>query len=203
MHSGLESHAAPARLRKRIDARLPGVASVRRRTAPGRIAAWRSLAIAAALVIVGGAAWLTLIRVPALGTDRLASDVVSSHIRSLMANHLTDVTSTDQHTVKPWFDGRLDFAPPVTDLADRGFPLLGGRLDYVGGRPVAALVYGRRRHVINLFVWPESGRRAPSQITRQGYHAVHGVGSGVEYWAVSDLDPSELESFVASLRLHD
>jgi anti-sigma factor RsiW len=117
-----------------------------------------------------------------------------------MASHLTDVGSSDQHTVKPWFDGKLDFAPPLEDLADAGFPLLGGRLDYIGGRPVAALVYGRRRHTINLFLWPREGTRAPQPLTRQGYHALHGVAGGVEYWAVSDASAADLATFVRALR---
>jgi mycothiol system anti-sigma-R factor len=134
--------------------------------------------------------------------DLLAEEVVSSHIRSLMPDHLTDVASSDQHTVKPWFDGRLDFSPSVVDLARQGFPLVGGRLDYLGGRPVAALVYRRRKHFIN---WPRDASvgnaASPAEVpARQGYNVFHWTKSGMVYWAVSDLNAQELEAFAELLR---
>lgn len=137
--------------------------------------------------------------------DLLAEEVVSSHIRSLMPDHLTDIASSDQHTVKPWFDGRLDFSPSVVDLARRGFPLVGGRLDYLGGRPVAALVYQRRKHLINVFTWPRdasagSSARPVEVPARQGYNVFHWTKSGMVYWAVSDLNAMGLEDFVRLLR---
>lgn len=135
-------------------------------------------------------------------TDSVAQEILSSHIRSLMATHLTDVTSTDQHTVKPWFDGKLDYVPPVIDLATQGFPLMGGRLDFLENAPVAALVYGSDKHVINLFVWPAN---APDQTetissTPQGYHLIHWVQDQLTYWAASDLETGKLETFTQLIR---
>ena len=141
-------------------------------------------------------------RLPSAGGDgAIAREAVSSHIRSLMASHLTDVTSTDQHTVKPWFAGKLDFSPPVTDFAAAGYPLIGGRLDYLEGHPVAALVYMHRKHVINVFVWPAAGAReelAPA-MTQQGFHVFHDTHAGMNYWLVSDLNAQELETFARML----
>ncbi|GJD52788.1 hypothetical protein OPKNFCMD_5555 [Methylobacterium crusticola] len=132
------------------------------------------------------------------GEPPLPDELVSGHVRSLLAAHLTDVTNSDQHGVKPWFAGRLDFAPPVVDLADRGFSLVGGRLDYINGRVVAALVYRRRDHVINLFIWP--GTAAPGGLrrdrtSREGYSLLRWVQAGLTFWAVSDLNPTELSEF--------
>ena len=114
-----------------------------------------------------------------------------------MANHLTDVASSDQHTVKPWLDAKLDFAPAVVDLSEKGFPLIGGRLDYLDNRPVAALIYQRRQHFLNLFVWPLGPGRAGSTkaMTRQGYQLLHWVDSDLNYWAVSDINEKELQEF--------
>jgi len=116
--------------------------------------------------------------------------------------HLTDVASSDQHTVKPWFKGQLDFSPPVRDLSGEDFALVGGRLDYVGDRPVAALVYQRRKHVINLFIWPTNSDSATSTAaqTWQGYNLIHWAEDGLNYWAVSDLNAKELQEFVQLIR---
>ena len=156
-----------------------------------------SFAFAAVLVLS-----LVLRFVPPSGADGLTADLVADHVRSLMADHLTDVGSPDQHTVKPWFNGRLDFSPPVHDLAADGFPLAGGRLDYLNGRAVAALVYHRRGHPINVFVWPDSeGRRTVlEQSEKQGYHLIRWTQAGMVFWAVSDLNPEELAQFVQHLR---
>lgn len=139
---------------------------------------------------------------PSLSQDRLAGEITSSHVRSLMANHLMDVASTDQHTVKPWFDGKLNFAPPVKDLVSQGFPLTGGRLDYIDGHSAAALVFMRQKHVINLFIWPSADpMKAPgAAITRNGYHLVRWAESGMTFWAVSDLNEKELVQFAETYR---
>jgi anti-sigma factor RsiW len=126
--------------------------------------------------------------------------VLDAHLRSLQLTHLTDVASTDQHTVKPWFVGKLDFAPAVVDLAAEGFPLVGGRLDVVGGRSVAALVYGRRKHVINVFVWPSAASDAlPRPGAERGYAWIRWTRGGMRFWAVSDVAASDLEEFARRL----
>ncbi len=117
-------------------------------------------------------------------------ELVADHIRSLMANHLTDVPSTDQHTVKPWFNGKLDFSPQVKEV--EGFVLTGGRLDYLNGRQVAAVVYRRRQHIINLFIWPAQGERAEQNSASQGYNTITWTRGGMSYAAVSDLNAKEL-----------
>ncbi|HXS01911.1 MAG TPA: anti-sigma factor [Pyrinomonadaceae bacterium] len=128
--------------------------------------------------------------------DLLAQEVVSSHVRSMMLNHLVDVPSSDQHTVKPWFNGKLDFAPEVKDLVDQGFPLVGGRLDYIDNRTVAALVYQRRKHSINLFIWPSTrSDQAEQQFSNHGYNIIHWTRSGASYWAVSDVNSADLGEF--------
>jgi anti-sigma factor RsiW len=189
-------HQAPDALRARLRQARPRSATVSRR-----------LAWAAAVIMVaslGGS--LLLVRSSARtgrdAVDAVADEVVSSHVRALMGAHLFDVRSTDQHTVKPWFLGKLDFSPPVTDLAEAGFPLTGGRLDYLAGHAVAALVYTRGQHTINLFVWPEASEAVPSASARaiHGFHVRHWVQRGMSYWAVSDVNDADLDQFVHALQ---
>jgi len=127
----------------------------------------------------------------------IAQDVISSHVRSLLATHLFDVPSTDQHTVKPWFDGKLKFSPPVHDFAEHGFRLTGGRLDYLNGREVAALVYQRRLHIINLFIWPSESSRniVATSFSKDGYNVLHWAHEGFEFWAVSDVNAEDMRAF--------
>jgi anti-sigma factor RsiW len=198
---------APAELAARIRGSLqengpelvagPGVVA---RTAPGdaRSMSWRWLGIAAAVVAM---TWLagTWLLYDSRGSpgELVAQQIVTSHIRSLLADHLMDVVSTDQHTVKPWFTGKLDFSPPVEDLADRGFVLSGGRLDVVGDQTVAALVYRHRKHVINLFIWPNNDELSapPAALTRNGYHLRCWAGQEMHFAAISDLNEVELQEF--------
>lgn len=152
---------------------------------------------------VGALAAASLLLLVALPQDEdIESSVIDSHIRALQPGHLLDVPSSNQHTVKPWFDGRLDFAPPVKDLAAQGFPLIGGRLDYVAGRPAAALIYRRAKHIIELFVWPRANAdaAAPHQTVRNGYNLIQWSSGQMNFWAVSDLNREELGEFVREWR---
>jgi mycothiol system anti-sigma-R factor len=162
---------------------------------------WNWLALAAAIALAAIVASSFLPRLKQPGADQfLATQLIASHVRSLMANHLTDVASSDQHTVKPWLDAKLDFAAPVVDLSGEGFPLIGGRLDYLDNRSVAALVYQRRKHFINLFVWPTTPADSKEQKTleRQGYHLIHWIDGDFTYWAVSDVNVGDLQNFQRS-----
>jgi anti-sigma factor RsiW len=164
---------------------------------------WRGFwaaGLAAAAVAAGFAIALLLVR-PQTETTRIAFELIDAHVRALQPGHLTDVESTDQHTVKPWFDGKLDFIPPVSDYSGQGFPLLGGRLDVVDGHNVAALVYGRRKHFISLFVWPARDTRkfSDGSGSRQGYSWSTWQSGDMRYCLVSDVsagDLRELEGFI-------
>jgi anti-sigma factor RsiW len=180
-------------------------ASVRRAAAPARFTP-RALAWAAMIVVavsLAGAMTLRSVRSRQAGeaTGVIAEAVVSGHVRALMGEHLLDVRSSDQHTVKPWFQGRLDFSPAVEDLASIGFPLAGGRVDYLSGRPVAALIYQRRQHTINLFEWPVEGAGAPIDARSiRGFHLRHWTRDRMSFWAVSDLNDAELAEFARALQ---
>ncbi|MBZ5591790.1 MAG: anti-sigma factor [Acidobacteriia bacterium] len=187
----------PAGLERRLRSRLRAAAPAKRSIH------WQWAAIAAALVLTVAGVWrVALMSRHPDSVEILAAEAVSSHVRSLMAAHLTDVPSSDRHTVKPWFSGKLDFSPTVGDFPSQGFTLAGGRLDYLDGRPVAALVYQRRQHVINLFVWPAPGRlnSETSTTDRQGYHVLHWTKAHMNYWAVSDLNGRELTEFAELVR---
>jgi anti-sigma factor RsiW len=162
---------------------------------------WRMPVYAASLLIAGALGWggnavYQRNQEAAANQNAMVADLVDTHVRSLMQNHLIDVQSTDRHTVKPWFAGKVDFAPTVPDLSAVGFPLLGGRLEYIHGQTVAALVYGRRLHVVNVFVWPASGESG-DDVSRKfrGYSVRHWVKSGLSYWAVTDAAATDLEAF--------
>jgi anti-sigma factor RsiW len=184
-------YKAPLELRRRIEASLP-----RAQPAPNRRAVLRGFAMGSAVSAIAATGLVAIV----LRNDdqsRITSEIVSAHLRSLQAGHLTDVISTDQHTVKPWFNGKLDVAPPVIDLTALGFTLIGGRLDYVDARPVGAIVYRRRLHVINLFVaqTASSESRAAKTETFQGFNVRSWSEGGLNYWAVSDIAADELAEF--------
>jgi anti-sigma factor RsiW len=184
----------PPALRRRIENSLRDLDDAR--PSHRRPWGWLALAAAAALIVVG--AWVIHRATIAVADDRMIREVVACHVRSVMLDeHLYDVKSSDRHTVKPWFLGKVDFAPVVGDFAAAGFPLAGGRLDYLDDRPVTALVYHRRKHVINLFAWPapQSTDAGPYALTRQGYQLLHWTRGGITYWAVSDLNAAEMRTF--------
>jgi anti-sigma factor RsiW len=194
-------HRAPAALRSRVQLAAPPATRGRRQSS------LRLAAIAAgALLLIGTSATIGMLLSQA-GTsadDRLAEQVIAGHVRSLQVDHLTDVVSSDRHTVKPWFRGQLDFSPQVPDLSPQGYALSGGRLDYLADRPVAALVYHRGLHAINLFTWPAANNeeKGVRRLARQGFHIRHWQRSGMTCWAISDLNDQELDEFVRLFQEH-
>lgn len=180
LRSGAPYYRAPQDLRARLEQQL------RREAGPQAAFPWRAWAVAASLLLAASVAWNVL----QVRTPGFEATVVDDHIRSLIGTHLIDVVSSDQHTIKPWFAGQLEFSPKVLDLSADGFPLAGGRVDYLAGKRVAAMVYHRRQHVINLFTWP--GNAPEGQFSKDGFHVLHWNGGGMNYWAVSDVSPDEL-----------
>ena len=195
--SDAPAYRAPAHLRKNVRAALRREAKSTRQT----LSPWLMFATGAAFaaVILGFALFQTT---RATRTNAIVDQVVANHVRSLLAAQLVDVVSSNQHTVKPWFDGKIDFAPEVRDLSASGFPLVGGRLDYLDGKTVAALVYQRNKHPINLFITPETTSRStsPTVITRRGYNLFSWTNNGMKCWAVSDLNQTELREFTELVR---
>ncbi len=201
IRGGATYHAAPAALRNALEARLAASTGPAKPALPARVPWWQGLRRPRwrfAVPFGGGfavAAGLAMLLLLPRGSE-LTDSIVADHIRALQPGHLMDVISTDEHTVKPWFDGRLDFAPPVKDLKTDGYPLAGARLDYLDGRPVAALVYHRRLHDIDLYVWPGNGHLGPANTSVNGYNVIHWNQDGMVFWAVSDLGAGELTDFV-------
>jgi anti-sigma factor RsiW len=198
-------HPPPAELAGRIRAALQlGESRLAAQPAPQRLPLWRRGWPGLAAFVTGAAsAWCVALLVLSRPVpDAMAEAVTASHVRSLMASHLVDVVSSDRHRVRPWFAGRLDFSPPVVDLAADGLLLSGGRLDYLDGRPVAALVYQSGPHVVNLFIWPAAGdtSASPASFSLRGYNGVRWTQVGMRFWAVSDLNAVELQNFSVLLR---
>jgi anti-sigma factor RsiW len=198
LKEGLVRHNAPDVLKARIRSSL-GASNLEPEVAKPVRRSWMRLAAAGVLIAVVSSG-VTVAALRSTSGDRPAEQaLLDSHIRSLMPGHLTDVASTNQHNVKPWFNGRLDMSPSVPNLDSAGFILTGGRLDYVDRRPVAAVVYMRRQHVINVYSWPtpSAADQTAREVTRNGYHLVRWRSGGTELWAVSDLNLAELDQFVA------
>lgn len=215
-------HAAPAALSQRIRAQADRAAiSIRTGEKPRRrwfrggqgstlgaaiAATWRQtgqwLKIGTAIAATAGITWTAALQLHAPASyEVMAEQVVTGHARSILTGHIADVASSDRHTVKPWLSAKLDFSPPVADLTAGGFPLIGGRLDYLDNRPVAVLVFRRRQHLIDLFVWPDAkfAHTLPTQVlAKQGYHIFHWRDAGMTFWAISDLDAAELRTFAES-----
>lgn len=201
LRTGSLYRTAPPALRNRLQSSFKPAKPVPTWKSLMGLRQWRWAAVAVSLALVSVITWRVALFLPTeTADDRLIQEVTAGHVRSLMVSHLVDIPSSDRHVVKPWFTGKLDFAPSVADLTEQGFPLMGGRLDYVNGRAVAGLVYKRREHVINVFLWPSSAAVETRLLDHQGYHLVYWTQSGMTYWAVSDLNSRELLEFVHHLQ---
>ena len=199
IHRGGLREIAPSRLKERVYADLHRGRESRLQTRTAPYATWLAIAAAVILALFVAARFL-----PNRDHDgvppQLVAQFVDAHLRSLQPGHLMDVVSTDQHTVKPWFDGKLDFSPTVQDFSEQGFPLEGGRLDVAGGRTVAALVYARRKHIISVFVWPSPQPDAdPQSGSLRGYQWIGWRKGGMEYYAVSDVNAADLQQLQSLL----
>ena len=193
MPKGLTTRVRDAVMKEARVSETPALTEIPTFTPAFRRRAW--MAATAAIVLGAFAAfWVSHVTQSSQPTAFI-QEVLDNHVRSLMASHLVDVPSSDQHTVKPWFDGKVDFSPPVVDLGDNGFELVGGRLDYIDGRPVATVVYRRRQHVINVFMWPDSESSSLNAHSYNGYHLLNWDSGGLQYWMVSDLNAQELREF--------
>jgi anti-sigma factor RsiW len=204
LQSGVRAHAQyhrapPAmanRIRAMINTQAAGAPAAPARRWP-RLRQWLPLgaAVAAAAIV----SWTAAIQYASVSADeRIAEQVITGHARSMVTAHLVDVPSSDRHTVKPWLSGKLDFSPTVVDLTDAGFPLAGGRLDYLDNRPVAVLVYRYRQHVIDLFIWPEQDGRGDASsklVSSKGYNVLRWREGGMAFWAISDVDAGEMKAF--------
>jgi anti-sigma factor RsiW len=187
--------AAPESLANRIRSSVKSVDSPPARSSPRW---WEWLKPAALVAATAAVTWVATLQFTQSSQKQvLAQEVISSHARAAITGHLADIDSSERHTVKPWLSSKLDFSPPVPDLASAGFPLTGGRLDYIGRRPVAVLIYQRRKHVIDLFVWPEREAHTATTetLSQQGYQIVNWNERGMSFWAVSDLNAAELKTF--------
>jgi anti-sigma factor RsiW len=193
---------APELLRLKLDRTFADDAPVVTPLAPRRDKprSWRARWWAGGVSLALAASLALFIALPQMGDTALQQQLVDNHVRSMLADHLTDIPSSDHHTVKPWFNGKVPVAPEAVDLAAQGFPLAGGRLDYVDNRVVAALVYRHGGHIVNLFVWPspEAKDSSPRIESRQGYNLLHWTQAGVTFWAVSDAAVPELQEFEAA-----
>jgi anti-sigma factor RsiW len=195
-------YQAPSHLRHRIQTAIDKEKSARRKK-PGLSWAWINFGVATAFSFAFALTLVPYLAAPS-ASEQFDQELIADHYRSLMANHLIDIESSDRHTVKPWFTGKLDFSPPVHDLAQQGFPLIGGRLDYLNRQPAAALAYRHGKHLINLFVLPDRANKdtAVEARTRQGFQLVHWAQSGMAYWLVSDMSLQELIEFQRLLSSH-
>jgi mycothiol system anti-sigma-R factor len=192
------NYSAPPELKERIRISL-GAREHKRSTAGTRLRPWMSIAASLTLALLLGSGFFVSRRNS--NAQLLAQELVSSHVRAMIGTHLVDVPSSDQHTVKPWFNGKLDYSPPVTELRNAGFALVGGRIDYIDKHPAAALIYERRKHVIDVFVWPTARNSQPIRLeTLNGYNVIGWTDAGMTFWAVSDLNRNELQQLVALMK---
>jgi anti-sigma factor RsiW len=189
-------YAAPAALAARVRANVNATSAP---AATKKAPRWQWFPLVAAVAATAVITWTTAIQLDTGSRDeRIAEQVIAGHARSVLTNHLAEVTSSDQHTVKPWLSSKLDFSPPANDLTMAGFPLVGARLDYVDNRPVAALVYRHRQHVINLFVWPDAKAGTSTALrssSKQGFNLLHWGNAGMTFWAISDLNSADIKTF--------